>query len=96
MPTGGVENSNQNMYSDFAFQFRHRLVRHMWNINVNESLSLEANCSIGNAATQELGLDINIKNLNQVHHPLMTEISVADLVLYCPVYDLKQNDITCM
>lgn len=74
---------------------RYRLVRHMWQLNVNESLSLDANCSIGNSATQELGVDINIKNLNQVHHPLMTEISIADLILYCPIYELHENNITC-
>lgn len=76
-------------------KIKYRLVRHMWQLNVNESLSLEANCSIGNARTQQLGLDINIKNLNQVHHPLMTEIFVADFVLYCSTYQLDEKDITC-
>lgn len=70
-------------------------MRHMWNLNVNESLSLEASCSIGNYQTQELGLDINIKNLNQVHHPLMTEIFVSDLVLYCPIYEIREKGIIC-
>lgn len=72
------------------------MVRHMWNLNVNESLSLEAISSIGNYQTQELGLDINIKNLNQVHHPLMTEIYLSDLVLYCPIYDIREKGIICM
>lgn len=74
---------------------RHRLVRHTWNFNVNESLLLDANCNVSNPLTNELGIDVNVKNLNQVHHPLMTEIAVNEIVLYCSAYQLNPRKIVC-
>lgn len=61
----------------------------MWHLNVNESLSIGLNCNIGNLQTHEIGVDLTISNLNQVHHPLMTEIYPNDLTLYCPAYKLS-------
>lgn len=70
-------------------------MRHTWNINVNESLSLDATCTLSNANADDLGLDVYIKNLNQVHHPLMTEISLSDLRLFCPSYRLNNSKLNC-
>lgn len=70
-------------------------MRHTWNINVNESLSLDATCSVSSAGSSDLGLDIYIKNLNQVHHPLMTEISLSDMRLFCSVYKLNGKKLNC-
>ncbi|XP_055602225.1 trafficking protein particle complex subunit 8 [Uranotaenia lowii] len=74
-------------------KMKHRLVRHTWSFNVNESLLLDANCNISNPATNELGVDINLKNLNQVHHPLMTEITINEIVLFCGTYQLNPRKI---
>ncbi|XP_062542620.1 trafficking protein particle complex subunit 8 [Armigeres subalbatus] len=74
-------------------KLKHRLVRHTWNFNVNESLLLDANCNVSNPLTNELGIDVNVKNLNQVHHPLMTEIAVNEIVLYCSTYQLNPRKI---
>ncbi|KAJ6641577.1 Trafficking protein particle complex subunit 8 [Pseudolycoriella hygida] len=63
-------------------KIKYRLVRHVWKINVNESLSVGASCSIGNMATGELGVDLSIKNLNQVHHALMTEFMLSNISLF--------------
>lgn len=79
----------------YSFQIRYRLVRHMWQLNVNESLCMGASCSIGNMATGELGVDINIKNLNQVHHPLMTEIMLNDISLFSPTYQINSKKVIC-
>lgn len=76
-------------------RFRYRLVRHMWQLNVNESLCMGASCSIGNMATGELGVDVNIKNLNQVHHPLMTEIMLNDISLFSPTYQINSKKVIC-
>lgn len=77
------------------YVLRYRLVRHMWQLNVNESLSMGASCSISNMATGELGVDVNIKNLNQVHHPLMTEIMLNDISLFSPTYQINSKKIIC-
>lgn len=76
-------------------KIKYRLVRHTWTLNVNESLCLDVNCNIGNAVTNELGIDVNIRNQNQVHHPLMTEISLSHLTLFCAKYELNKNKINC-
>lgn len=70
-------------------KIKYRLVRHVWHLNVNESLSFGVNCNIGNMQTNQLGLDVSICNLNQVHHSLMTEIVPNHLTLYCPAYQLE-------
>lgn len=74
---------------------RYRLVRHSWHLNINESLSIGVDCNIGNLATNELGLNVNIKNLNQVHHPLMTEILISDVALYCTKYKVNAKKVIC-
>uniref|UniRef100_A0A1Y9IS66 Trafficking protein particle complex subunit 8 n=1 Tax=Anopheles merus TaxID=30066 RepID=A0A1Y9IS66_ANOME len=74
-------------------KLKHRLVRHTWNFNVNDSLLVDANCNLSNPTKRELGIDVNVKNLNQVHHPLMTEIVINELYLYCSAYELQQNRV---
>lgn len=76
-------------------KIKYRLVRHMWTLNVNESLCVDVNCNISNTLTNELGLDVNIKNQNQVVHALMTEISLSHLTLFCDKYKLNPNRINC-
>lgn len=76
-------------------KIKYRLVRHTWTLNVNESLCVDVNCNIGNAVTNEIGIDVNIRNQNQVHHPLMTEISLCHLTLFCAKYKLNTNKINC-
>lgn len=72
-------------------KIRYRLVRHVWHLNVNESLSISVNCSVSNLQTSDIGVDVTVNNLNQVHHPLMTEIFPREVCLYCPRYKLDQN-----
>lgn len=64
-------------------------------MNVNESLCVDVNCNLSNTITNELGIDVNIKNLNQVHHPLMTEIMLNELTLFCSKYQLSKDRINC-
>uniref|UniRef100_A0A1Y9HER4 Uncharacterized protein n=1 Tax=Anopheles funestus TaxID=62324 RepID=A0A1Y9HER4_ANOFN len=74
-------------------KLKHRLIRHTWNFNVNDSLLVDANCNLSNPTKRELGIDVNVKNLNQVHHPLMTEVVMNELILYCSAYELQQNRV---
>lgn len=83
------------MSSDYP-KLRYRLVRHIWNMNVHESLNVGADCNIGNTETNELGVDLQIKNMNQVHHALMTNIMVSNVNLYCSQYDLDYESIIFM
>uniref|UniRef100_A0A336LLK1 CSON010132 protein n=1 Tax=Culicoides sonorensis TaxID=179676 RepID=A0A336LLK1_CULSO len=83
------------MSSDYP-KLRYRLVRHIWHMNVHESLNVGADCNIGNTETNELGIDLQIKNLNQVHHALMTNIMVSNVNLYCSQYELDSDSIIFM
>lgn len=76
--------------------FRYRLVRHTWNLNVNESLSFDATCTLNSATSHDLGIDLYVKNQNQVHHALVTEIFLSDLKLFCPKNKFAPNSIKCM
>lgn len=75
--------------------FRYRLVRHTWNLNVNESLNVDTTCTLNNASSDELGIDFYVKNQNQVHHALVTEIILSDITLFCPAYKLIPDSIKC-
>lgn len=74
-------------------KIRHRLVRHEWDFNVHDSLQVAANCIISNVVTNELAVEIDLKNLNQVHHPFMTEIALSSIHLYCPKYKLAPQKL---
>lgn len=77
----------------YSAKIKYRLVRHSWNLMVIESLAIESNCNLTNVATHEIGLDVAVRNLNQVHHPVSTEVAVKELVLFCPKYRLQSEDL---
>ena len=70
-------------------KLKYRLIRHSWNLVVTDSMSLEANCNLTNPVTGEIGLDVALRNLNQVHHPVSTEVAVNELFLFCPKFRLR-------
>ncbi|XP_055378418.1 trafficking protein particle complex subunit 8 [Condylostylus longicornis] len=74
-------------------KIRYRLVRHEWDINVFECLQAEVTTVVGNLMTNELGLDVHLKNMNQEHHPLMTEVYINSIEMYCPKYKLNTDRI---
>ncbi|XP_063702999.1 trafficking protein particle complex subunit 8 [Culicoides brevitarsis] len=79
------------MSSDYP-KLRYRLVRHIWKMNVHESINVGAECNIG-SEKNELAIDIQIKNMNQVHHALMTNIMVSNIHLFCRQYDLDSDKV---
>ncbi|XP_055701320.1 trafficking protein particle complex subunit 8 isoform X2 [Phlebotomus papatasi] len=81
-----------NMPPEYS-KLKYRVIRHVWNFNVNESLLMEANCNVTSGKVKELGIDISLKNLNQVHHPVMTEITPHDIHLYSPESQLNPKKI---
>lgn len=45
-----------------ACKIKYRLVRHSWQLNVNESLALAVSANIGNMRTAELGCDVQVRS----------------------------------
>lgn len=60
---------------------------------VIESLALESNCNLTNAMRGEIAVDVAVRNLNQIHHPVSTEVMVNELVLFCPKYRLQVDEM---
>lgn len=86
--------TNLPRYSVFCL-FRYRLIRHVWSINVHESVSIDATCTLDNIRSPDIGLDVYVKNMNQVHHPLITEIFLGRVDLFCPAYKLNSDKVNC-
>lgn len=73
------------------FNFRHRLIRHSWKFNVIDSIGIEGNCNISNTKTNNIGIDLNIKNINQNQNNIKTEIILNNSTIYCPEYCVNQK-----
>lgn len=58
-------------------------------------MSVEANCNIANEETNELGLDLSLRNVNQIHHLLMAETLIGNVHLFCSKYTLDSSRIHC-
>ncbi|KAL5275881.1 TRAPPC8 family protein [Megaselia abdita] len=80
---------------DYPF-VKHRLVRHEYSFMVHECLLTELSCVVSNTATNSLGLDLKLKNMNQIHHPYMTEIYVNSIQLLSSEYKLNSDKIIFM
>lgn len=64
-------------------------------MHVNDCLSLEGNCNIANEETEEVGVDLTVKNLNQNHHLYKVDATIADLFVYCEKFALNSDKIYC-
>jgi hypothetical protein len=64
-------------------------------MNVNDCLSLEGICNIANEETEEVGVDLTVKNLNQNHHLYKVDATISDLYVYCEKFALNSEKIYC-
>lgn len=64
-------------------------------MNVNDCLSLEGTCNVANEETEEYGVDVTVKNLNQTHHLYKVDANIGDLFLYCEKFALNNEKIYC-
>ncbi|XP_005180658.1 trafficking protein particle complex subunit 8 [Musca domestica] len=72
---------------------KYRLVRHKWQFNIHECLHAEAACVLSNSSNGELGINLEVRNENKMHHPLMAEIYVNSLALYCEKFQLNKDKL---
>lgn len=64
-------------------------------MNVNDCLSLEGVCNVANEETEEFGVDVTLKNLNQTHHLYKVDAIIGDLFVYCEQFALNSEKIYC-
>jgi len=69
---------------------KYRLVRHIWQLQVESCLQVDATCVVSNAVTNELGLDMNVKNQ---HASEGTEVYVNSISLYSKEFNLNPDKL---
>lgn len=76
---------------------RYRLVRHCWNLTVQESLSIEMTSQTGHKAkeVEELALALKITNLNKPHSSVLTEITLLNIGLLSKHWSIS-NDMAML
>ncbi|XP_017042382.1 trafficking protein particle complex subunit 8 [Drosophila ficusphila] len=72
---------------------RYRLVRHIWQLEVESCLQAESTCVVSNAVTNELGLDVNVRNQHAVDG---TEVYINSISLYSKEFDLNPHKLHIM
>nr|XP_023020027.1 trafficking protein particle complex subunit 8 [Leptinotarsa decemlineata] len=84
------ENSNRNSIP------RYRLVRHNWNLMVQESLIVDVSSetSHNSKTVEELSLAIKITNLNKVHYSVITEVMLLSVGLLSKYWTLTKDIVT--
>ncbi|KAH8367739.1 hypothetical protein KR084_002176 [Drosophila pseudotakahashii] len=65
---------------------KYRLVRHIWQLQVESCIQADSTCVISNVVTNELGLDVNVRNQ---HTGDGTEVYVNSIALYSKEFNLN-------
>ncbi|KAL1493024.1 hypothetical protein ABEB36_011167 [Hypothenemus hampei] len=75
---------------------RYRLIRHSWNLSVQESIALNisAQNSYNSNKSQDLVLALKCTNLNKIHQSISTEITLLNLALLSVNWVLTQDIVT--
>ncbi|SPP76613.1 trafficking protein particle complex subunit 8 [Drosophila guanche] len=72
---------------------KYRLVRHIWHLQVESCLQAGSTCFVSNAVTNELGLELNLRNQ---HAAQATEVYINTLSLYSKEYDVNPEKLYIM
>ncbi|XP_017768287.1 PREDICTED: trafficking protein particle complex subunit 8 [Nicrophorus vespilloides] len=72
---------------------RYRLIRHMWNLHIQESIRVEVNAkqSWNSKNIEQLVLTIKAINLNKIHHAVVTEITLIKVALLSQNWILSKD-----
>ncbi|CAH0562044.1 unnamed protein product [Brassicogethes aeneus] len=75
---------------------KYRLVRHSWNLTVQESISMDITLqeSHNSNKVEELVMAIKATNLNEVHSSISTEVTLLNIGVYSKYWKLMKNIVT--
>lgn len=75
---------------------RYRLVRHSWNLMVQESIVVDVStqASHNSKTVEELALAMKITNLNKVHNSVLTEITLINVGLLSKYWTMTKDIAT--
>lgn len=73
---------------------KYRLVRHVWNLSIQESIKVSAitQQSSNSKTSEQLTFSVTATNMNKVHHSFVTEISILNAALLADDWALL-NDV---
>ncbi|KAJ8926890.1 hypothetical protein NQ314_020741 [Rhamnusium bicolor] len=75
---------------------RYRLIRHSWNLTVQESVAVDVSsqASHNSKMVEELALAMKITNLNKVHNSVLTEVMLLNVGLLSKNWSLTKDIVT--
>ncbi|CAG9759362.1 unnamed protein product [Ceutorhynchus assimilis] len=75
---------------------RYRLIRHSWNLSVQESISVEVSTqtSYNSSVAENLALALKTTNLNRIHNTISTEITLLNIALVSNNWILTKDIVT--
>lgn len=78
------------------FICRYRLIRHTWNLSVQESITVDISTqnSYTSSTAEDLALALKTTNLNQIHNSISTEITLLNIALLSNNWVLTQDIVT--
>ncbi|GJQ66108.1 hypothetical protein Trydic_g5778 [Trypoxylus dichotomus] len=74
---------------------RYRLVRHLWNLSIQESINVIVTTqrSCNSTSSERLTLSVTATNMNRTHHPIGTEVSVLNAALLAEDWTLLNETV---
>lgn len=75
---------------------RYRIVRHIWHLVIQDSISLLATIKSSSNSTEveQMTIRVNATNMNMVHHAVSTEISLLSISLLAKNWVLSQQVVS--
>ncbi|XP_030756187.1 trafficking protein particle complex subunit 8 [Sitophilus oryzae] len=75
---------------------KYRLIRHSWNLSVQESISIDVSpqTSYNSISEEELALALKATNLNNIHNSISTEITLLKVCLLSNKWFLTKDMVT--
>ncbi|KAH1023667.1 hypothetical protein HUJ04_012829 [Dendroctonus ponderosae] len=75
---------------------KYRLIRHTWNLSVQESITVDISTqnSYTSTTAEDLALALKTTNLNQIHNSISTEITLLNIALLSNNWVLTQDIVT--
>ncbi|XP_066254836.1 trafficking protein particle complex subunit 8 [Euwallacea similis] len=75
---------------------RYRLIRHIWNLKIQDSISVEISTqnSYNSRVAEDLALALKTTNLNKIHNSMSTEITLLNIAFLSSNWILTQDIVT--
>lgn len=93
---GKASRSNNGHFLITTCSFRYRVIKHMWDFKVYDSLTVTAlpQQSFNEAKEEEMVISLNIVNSNKFHYAILTSFCIFRVALLSSFWELSPNFIS--